>query len=280
MILAAAFYATRIGVIRQVSDALHPLEVAFFSSLFSILWMSPWILRGGVAALRTSRLRLYWLRALLSTGGLITWFAALAFMPLADAVALNFTYPLFGTIGAALVFREAVGRARWLATAVGFLGTLIIVRPGFHAVTVADVLPLAAAAFAAGSTLSVKELSRTEKASAIVAYMTLLTTPLALVPALFVWTAPDLETLAWLVVLAGLGTVASLTITRAFAVADTSAVMPFDFCRLPFVALIGFFGFGELPDLWTWVGAAVIIGATVEVARREPRAAARPAIRG
>jgi drug/metabolite transporter (DMT)-like permease len=277
MIAAAAAFAGMAGTIRLVADRLHPFEVAFFRSFFGLLWMAPWILRVGLGALRTQRIGLYLLRTVASGGSMLAQFTALALMPLADAVALNFTFPLFATMTAAAFLGERVSRAQWLATAIGFLGVVTIMRPGFHALSPAYFLPLLAAALSAWSAVSVKTLSRTESANAIVTYMTLLMTPALLVPALFVWTMPDLGSLGWLALVGAFGTLGHLTLTRAFAATDASAVIPFDFFRLPFVAAIGFLVFGERPDLWTWIGAAIIVGSTVEVARRQPRRAGAPA---
>jgi drug/metabolite transporter (DMT)-like permease len=268
MIAAAACFAAMAGGIRLVADRMHPFEIAFFRTLFGLFWMLPWILRRGVRALRTRRLGLYFLRTVTSGGSMLAQFTAMALMPLADAVALNFTYPLFAIIAAALMLQEQIGRARWIATGIGFTGVLIIVRPGFQTVSAIYFLPLLAAALSAWSTVSVKELSRTESANAIVTYMTLLMTPMMLVPALFFWSTPDLGQIAWLLAIGAFGTCGHLTLTRAFAVTEASAVTPFDFFRLPFVTLIGFLMFGELPDLWTWIGAGVIAASAVQIARR------------
>lgn len=273
MIAASATFGGMMGAIRHVSEALHPFEIAFFRVFFGFLWMAPWFLRVGVRALRTRRLGLYFVRALTSGGSMLTQFTAVAFMPLADAVALSFTYPLFAIVAAALMLGETIGRARLIATAVGFSGVLVIVRPGFQALSLLYFLPLASAALSAWSTVSVKELSRTESTNAIVTYMTLLMTPMMLVPALFVWRAPDLESLGWLVVIGAFGTLGHLAMTRAFAATEASAVTPFDFFRLPFVAAIAYFAFGELPDLWTWVGAGVIVASALQLARPAPRPA-------
>ena len=182
--------------------------------------------------------------------------------------------PLFATAGAALVLGEVVRARRWTATVVGFLGTLIILRPGFTEITPAMALPVLAAVSMACATLTVKSLSRTESPATIVLYMTLFLTPLSLVPALFVWQWPDLETLGYLIGLGGTGALAHLLMTIAYGKADASAVIPFDYARLPFVAVIAFFLFGEVPDLWTWVGAAVIAASAIYIARREAKVAA------
>jgi drug/metabolite transporter (DMT)-like permease len=272
MIAGAGFMAGLTGMIRHASAGLHPFEVAFFRSLFGLMFMLPWLMRGGVLRLRTQRLGLYTVRALVGLLAMLCWFYALSLTPLADAVALSFTSPLFATVGAALVLREDVRVRRWTAAGAGFLGAMLMLRPGFGSVHLLPaVLVLVSAAALAGTALMIKELSRTEPANAIVIYMTLFMTPLTLGPALFVWRMPSGDQLLWLAALAAVATLGNLSVTRAFAAAEASAVVPYDFVRLPVAALIGFVAFAEVPDLWTWIGAAVIAGSSVYIARREAR---------
>ncbi len=276
---AAFGFAVMNAIIRELSQALHPFEIAFFRNLFSLLFMLPLLFRGGGLALRTERLGAHLLRALIGLGGMLAWFSALASLPLTEAVALNFTVPLFATIGAALFLGEVVGIRRWSATAVGFLGVLIILRPGFTEITPVMSLPILASLFMASAMLMVKSLSRTETAGTVVLYMVLIATPLSLIPALFVWRWPDTTGLLLLLLLGGIATLAHLAFSRACARADASAVIPFDYLRLPFVGVIGYLVFGELSDLWTWVGAGVIAGAAIYIARREARLARADAAR-
>ncbi len=271
MVGFCASFAGLTAIIRHVSGELHPVEIAFFRNAFGLLFILPWLARAGLGSLRTRRLGLHALRAGTGTLAMIFLFTALAWMPLAEATALTFTAPLFATAGAALVLGERVRLRRWSATLVGFAGTLVILRPGAEAVTPAAAAALAASAFIAASMLAVKALSRTEHPNAIVLYMGLLMTPLSLVPALFVWTWPEPATWGWLALLGLVAMVGQLMMARAFAAADASAVLPFDFARLVFVALFGFALFGERPDAWTWVGAGIIVAATVYIARREAR---------
>ena len=272
---AAAFCFSVMNVfVRLAAEELHPMEVAFFRNFFALALMLPWLARAGLGALRTERIKLHLLRSFFALLTMITWFSALALLPLGEAVALNFTVPLFATAGAALILGEVVRARRWSATFVGLLGALIILRPGFVELRPEMALPILAALCMASASLVVKSLSRTERASTIVFYMNLFLTPLSLVPALFVWQWPSWETLAYLVGLGGVGTAAHLLLTLAYTKADASAVVPFDYARLPFVAVIAFFLFGEVPDLWTWVGAAVIAASAIYIARREAKAAA------
>lgn len=271
MTAAAFFFSIMNYLVRLAGQELNPIEVAFFRNLFALLFMMPWLLRVGRSGLATRRLGGHVWRALFGMGAMFCWFYSVTLMPLAEAVSLNFTVPLFATAGAALVLGEVVRLRRWTATVVGFLGVLVILRPGFTEVTWVTGLPIVAAAFMAGATLFVKSLSETESPNTIVLYMNLLLTPLSLVPALFVWQWPSTTTLSYMALLGLLAAAAHIALTRAYAVADASAVLPLDYTRLPFVAAIAFLAFGEVPDLWTWVGAGIIAGSALYIAHREMR---------
>lgn len=266
---AAVCFSGMIVLIRLATDALHPFQVAFFRNLFALLFILPWVLRSGFGALKTRRLGDYTWRAITGLIAMLSWFLALSMMPMAEAVALSFTAPLFATIGAALFLNEIVRARRWSATAIGFLGVLVIVRPGVEAVSMPALLVLLSALGAAVSMLFVKSLSRTEPSTAMVAYMGIFLTPMSLVPALFVWEWPSWPVLGFMVGVAGLATIAHLCFTHAMHLADASAVIPLDYLRLPLVALFGWALFGERMDLWSWSGAAIIIASTLYIARRE-----------
>ena len=273
MTAAALCFSIMNYLIRYAAGELEAMQIAFFRNLFALAFMLPWLARVGPAGLVTRRLRSHVWRAVLGLAAMVCWFYSIALLPLAEAVSLNFTVPMFATAGAALFLGETVRARRWTATAVGFLGVLVILRPGFTEMTLVMGLPILAAAFMAASTLLVKSLSETESPSAVVFYMNLFLTPLSLVPALFVWRWPSWEILALMALLGMLAAIAHIAMTRAYTKADASAVMPFDYTRLPFVAAIGFIAFGEVPDLFTWIGAGIIAASAIYIARREGRIA-------
>ncbi|MEJ2016271.1 MAG: DMT family transporter [Limibacillus sp.] len=260
-------------LIRYASAELDPFQIAFFRNLFALVLMLPWLAGHWPEALSTKRFKLHFWRAAVGLTAMLLWFYSVAVLPLSEAVALNFTVPLFATAGAALVLGEVVRARRWTATVIGFLGVLIIIRPGFSEVTWIMALPVVAAAFMAASVLLVKTLSATEAPVTIVLYMNLLLTPLSLIPALFVWQWPSVE--VWLAVIATgfIATGAQIMVTRAYKVADASVVLPFDYTRLPFIAVMAWLVFGQTTDLWTWIGAGVIAASSIYIAHRESRIA-------
>src|SRR5262249_18305001 len=285
-ILLSGICAVMMNVlIRVAAQAMHPFEVAFFRCLFGLVLVLPWIIKGGIikggiikggpGLLRSRNAGFYLLRATVGLVSMATWFYGITVVPLATATAVNFTAPLFATIAAVLVLHEDVRLRRWSAVVIGFIGVLVIMRPGRERLDANLVILLVSAASAAMNNITVKFLARTEPPGRIVAMFMIYLTPLSLVPALFFWQWPDAPTLTALVGLGGLGTIAHLSVARALAAAGASACAPFEFARLPFAALIGFLWFGEVTDAWTWVGAAIIAGSSVYVAHREARLARR-----
>jgi len=257
-------------LIREAAAELDPLEIVFFRNFFALLCMVPFILRVGPGGLRTTKIGFYALRAAVAFISMITWFIGIARVPLATATALNFTAPLFATVLAALVLGERVRARRWSAIGLGLLGVLIILRP-FGPADANMLLILASAATAAMGSITVKFLARTESAAMIVAYMVLYLTPISLVPALFVWSWPSWLVTGELVLLGFFGVASHLSVANALAAVDASATAPFEFMRMPYAAFLGYAFFGERPDLWTWLGAAIIIGSSLYVAHREAR---------
>ena len=275
MTMAAVGFAIMTSIVRYLTASLPPIELAFFRTLISLVFMMPWLMRTGWTGLRTSSVKKYGLRALLGSFAMICWFTALAHMPVAEATSLSFTAPIFASIGAMIFLGERAGMRRWTAIILGFLGALIILRPGFEEISPAAYLLLFGSAAVAGSVIMVKILSRTETSSAIVTYMGLYMVPILLIPTIVVWQTPALALWPWLIAMGAVGTVAQWAMTQAYAAADATAVLPFDYMRLPFVAVAGLLVFDERLDIWTWIGALVIAGSSIYIAHRESRLAKR-----
>jgi drug/metabolite transporter (DMT)-like permease len=245
--------------------------VVFLRALFGLVAILPWLGRQGVGALRTRRIGLHLLRAGLAITAMITSFTALSLMPLAEATALGFTAPIFASVLAVLVLGEPMRVRRWSAVVVGLLGALLILRPGFAAFQPVALLALTAAVAGAVATIVLKIMARTERPGTVVTYMTLFTTPMALVPALFVWQEPSLAQLGWAALLGLAGTVAHYCMSQALGNADATVVVPFDYLRLPAVALAAYVVLGEVPGIWVWLGGTVIASSGIYMTFREAR---------
>jgi drug/metabolite transporter (DMT)-like permease len=273
MIIGSIAFAGMNVVIRQASTDMHTFQLVFFRNLFGLLWMAPWLLSYGAAALRTGRVGFYVFRSSLGLVGMYGSFYAVTHMAMADATALSFTAPLFATVGAVLFLKEKIRLRRTVATLVGFIGVLIVLRPGPETLNPVAFIALIGAAAGAASILVVRSLSRTESANAIVVYMVLFLAPISLPAAIWVWVWPSWTDLGLMVVLGGLGTMGHLAVTRAYAMAEATAVLPYDYLRLPITAAAGYLIFSELLDQWTVIGAAVIAISSIYIARREAKVA-------
>ncbi len=269
MLGSASLFAVMAVSIRLASAQLHPFQITFFRSAFGALFALPLLYGHGWQLLRTPRLRFYLLRCTLGMGGMLAGFWAIVNLPLAEAVALSYSSPLFVTIGAVLFLGEVVRRRRWSAVLAGFIGVLVIVRPGSAAFTAGSLVALLAAGLTGAVTISIKSLTGSEPADRIVLLTTLLWVPLSLPAALPVWQWPHAEIWPWLVLSGALGTGAHYCWTRALHLADVSVLAPFSYLQLLIVAVLAWWIFGEDVDRWTAFGAAIIIGASLYIAQRE-----------
>ena len=271
MTLSAVLFGTMAIAIRYASAQLHPFEIAFFRSLFGALFALPLVLRSGTQILRTPMFGFYVVRCAVGIASMLAGFWAMVHLPLAQAVSLYYATPLFVTIGAVLVLGEVVRLRRWSAVLVGFLGVLIIVRPGTSGFSTASLIAIGAAALSGGVTISIKYLARTEPADRIVLLTQLLWVPLSLPAALLVWQWPHGVTWFWAILCGLLGTTAHMCWTRALQGADASQIAPISFVQLPVVSVLAFLCFGETLYVGTAIGSAVIFAANVYIAQREAR---------
>ena len=205
-----------------------------------------------------------------------TWFYAVTLIPIGEQTALSFLAPLFTTMGAALVLGEVVRTRRWLAIALGFIGALIIVRPGIVDFTLGHFVAIASALAMGCSMLILKRLTRRDNPLIIVFISHLIMMPMALLPALYVWEWPVFEVWAILIATGPAAVVGHITMNKAYKLADASFVAGIDYARLPFAVLFGWIMFGELSDIWTWVGASIIFASSLYVIRREMREPQHP----
>jgi drug/metabolite transporter (DMT)-like permease len=273
MVLGAACVALQNGMIRVVSAEIHTFEIVFFRNLFGLAAMLPFLGNVGLGMFRTHHPGQLLLMSVWHLLGMVGFFLAIAYLPLAEVIALAFSKPLFATVGAALILREVVRARRWSAVALGFAGVLIVLQPGAQAISPYAMLVLLGALMGAITSLMIKRLTATEAISTIVWYQALFATMLALPLCLLQWRMPDPVGWLLLVAIGALGTVSWLTATRAFFLIDASAVVPFEFLRLPFAALVAYLWFAEVPSVWTWLGGALIFGTSIYIAQREARLA-------
>ena len=269
--------------IRLASKTIPTWEVAFFRNAFGFLTLLPMLVLPALrqpqpaaafaASVRTDQLPRYLVRTAIGIASMFCGFWAIAHLPLAQAISLAYSSPIFVTIAAILMLGERVRARRWTAVALGFLGVLVIVRPWSHAFSLGSLVAVAAAVLSALVAIQIKQLSQVDKADTIVFWTYALWVPMSLLPALFVWVWPSGSTWLWLLATGLMGTVGQLLWTRALKLGDVSALTPISFTQLPVVTFAGWVLFDEAVDAATLVGAGIILGSTFYIAHREAKLA-------
>jgi drug/metabolite transporter (DMT)-like permease len=257
------------SLVKALAAEMSILEIVFFRTATAVLFFLPWMLRSGLAIFRTERIGLHVLRATFQTFSAFGFFLGLAIVPLATVTALHFTTPIFAVLIGIFILGERVSVRRWSAILAGFVGTMMILRPGVATVGYGELLVLGSAVAWACAIIVIKVLSRTDTSVTITAYMYVLMTPATLIAASFDWTWPTWEQYGWLVAIGLTGALGHVLTAEALSRGDTHVVTPFDFFRLIWATLIGILLFGESVDSLVWVGGAVVIASVSYIAWRE-----------
>jgi len=243
---------------RELSAELTTFQILFFRSLVGLVVIVVVLRQAGWGQLRTRMFGTHLIRNLAHYGGQYGWFYGIALLPLAEVFAIEFTMPIWTAVFAAVILAERVNKQRALAIAIGFAGVLVMLRPGIAVVTPAALAVLAAAlAFGFAHTLT-KRLSGTDTPLAILFYTTAIQLPLAFFPALYGWAWPSAAAWPWVLVVGVTALSAHYCLTRAFMLEDAAVVMPMDFLRLPLIAVVGLFLYGEPIQFWVFIGGAIV----------------------
>ena len=257
------------SLVKALAAEMSILEIVFFRTATAVLFFLPWMLRSGLAIFRTERIGLHNVRATFPTFSAFGFFLGLAIVPLATVTALHFTTPIFAVLIGVFILAERVSVRRWSAILAGFVGTMLILRPGFSTVGYGELLVLGSAVAWACAIIVIKVLSRTDTSVTITAYMYVLMTPATLIAASFDWTWPTLEQYGWLVAIGLTGALGHVLMAEALKRGDTHVVTPFDFFRLIWATLIGILLFGESVDNLVWIGGTIVIASVSYIAWRE-----------
>jgi len=247
---------------RQLSAELTTFQILFLRSFVGLVVVLVLLQRWGWPQVRTRVFRAHLLRNVAHFGGQYGWFYGIALIPLTEVFAIEFTVPIWTAILATIFLREQMNRLRVLAVALGFVGILIILRPGVAVVSAPAVAVLGGAMCYAISHVFTKRLSNSETPLTILFYMTLIQLPLGLVPALPHWVWPSVALWPWVGIVALTALSAHYCLARAFQLADATVVMPLDFLRLPLIAMVGFILYHEPLNVWVFAGAMIVFAAT------------------
>ncbi len=273
MLCSTVFFGLMVIAIRLASETLHTFEIAFFRNFFGLVAALPLLVRHGPDLLKTTQLPRYGIRCAIGVVSMMAGFWAIGHLPLAQAVALSYSTPIFVTIAAVIFLHEQVRARRWIAVGLGFVGVLIIVRPGSANFSAGTLVALVAAVLSGIVSIQIKQLSQVDPADRIVFLTTLIWVPMSLVPALTVWEWPQGITWLWVIAAGVMGTGGHMLWTRALKLGEVSALTPISFTQLPIVALAGWLLFQEPVDRWTAIGATVIFAANAYIAHREAQLA-------
>jgi drug/metabolite transporter (DMT)-like permease len=240
--------------------------------VFNFFFVALFFLRGAPAdIIHTRNLKLQILRSIMLVSATLTFWLALIFLPLADCVVILFVSPLLVTMLAAPLLGESVGRHRWTAVILGFIGMVVVVRPGFTVFDWVSILPLITALLYAGVQISTRILGRADGALTTLLYSSAGGAVISTIGVLFFWVTPSFE--QWLVLgwLGFLGALGHYLMIKAYAIAPASLLAPFDYASLIWATILGFVVFGDLPDSWTVLGAIIIMSSGLYLIRRESR---------
>lgn len=273
LLLAVMFALVKLAATRGA----HLVETLFYRQIGSTLCATGLVMLGpGFASLRTKRPGAHLLRMAVGMSAMALNFLAMILLPLAEATAIGFSVPIFSTVLAALLLREATGKWRWGASAAGFAGVLLIIQPTGHQVPlVGAVVALAGALATAWVTILIRQLGATERTTTTVFFFAVS----SLVPMgiLMLWFVQAHDAVTWLI-LAGMalaGGLAQLTLTASLRLAPVALVMPMDYSTLLWATLLGAWLFAQVPTPWTWIGAPIVIASGLVIVWREQRIARR-----
>jgi drug/metabolite transporter (DMT)-like permease len=269
-VVSGLFFTLLNVSVKELAHEMPPLFVSLGRWIFGVVLIAPFLWwRVGLAGMRTHDLKLHVFRGLFHTPGYALWYEAVVFLPLATISALGFTGPIFVTLGAVLFLRETVHWRRWAAVGVGFAGMLVIVRPGLVELNPGMLMMMLAVPLIAGSNLVAKVVAGRDKPAVVVLWQSIVGaiffTPLGL----WYWQTPTLLQLGLFVCAGFFGTMGYFFITWAFRLVDISALQPITFLAIVWAALMDIAVWGKTSDMWTFVGAAVIVAATSSIAHRE-----------
>ncbi|MFN7175313.1 MAG: DMT family transporter [Thermaurantiacus sp.] len=275
MVVACVAFASLWVLIRLLAQEMHPFAIVVWRNAFGLLWLLPMLL-SVPGLLRADRLRGHMTRATSGTIATFATFYAVATAPLAAVLAINYSAPLFATLGAMLFLGEQVRRIRGAALAAGFLGMLLVLQPGTQPMTAGLWAAVVSALATAFSLVAIKQLTSLDDPRAVAAWSFILMTPISILIAIPFWEWPDQRLWPLLLGLGACAAAGQIALSNAFAAADASAVMPYDFVRFLLITLAGISLFGETYGPWTLIGGAVILTSTIVLALRERQLARAP----
>lgn len=258
-ILTCFLVSVMVSIVRKVTIDFHPLFAVFMRNLFGLIFFVPMIIKEDISFFKTKKPNLHFFRGLSGLFGMVMWFSAIKEIALPELISFTFLVPIMTTFAAMLIFKEDAGKNIWVALFVGFIGILFITRPGFRDLNIFYLFALSTTFSWSATNLLIKKMTKTEKSRLIAFYMTLIMFIFSIPFAFLYYQELNFVDLLWFAALGLVSNLSHISMSHAFSKVDLTFLQPFDFLRLVFVSIIAYFAFDEVLDLFTFIGAAIIM---------------------
>ena len=268
-LLGTGTAAIMVSGIKLLSQDLNPFIIAFYRCLFGVIIMFPFMIYNYPEAWKTHNIKLQFVRSAINVYSMISWFTAIGTLQLEKAAAIGFTTPLFTTILAIIFLGEVIRIQRITALIVGFIGILVVIRPGYIPFESGALWLLSAAITFSIVIIIVKKLTEKDSSLTTAFYQMAFMVPPTFFIALFFWESININQFLLFIFVAIAGFITQFSFAQCLKMAETTFIMPIQFTKLIWLSLIGYFFFMEVPDIWTWIGASIIFSSILFIAYRE-----------
>ena len=268
-LLGTGTAAIMVSGIKLLSQDLNPFMIAFYRCLFGVIIMLPFMIYNYPEARKTQNIKLQFVRSAINVYSMISWFTAIGTLQLEKAAAIGFTTPLFTTILAIIFLGEVIRIQRITALIVGFIGILVVIRPGYIPFESGALWLLSAAISFSIVIIIVKKLTEKDASLTTAFYQMAFMVPPTFFIALFFWESININQILLFIFVAIAGFITQFSFAQCIKMAETTFIMPIQFTKLIWLSLIGYFFFMEVPDIWTWIGASIIFSSILFIAYRE-----------
>lgn len=271
LMLAAGLFSTMVVIIKLLGADLHVTQILLVRQIVMTAIVAPAVLSHFPGALKTEQVSLQIIRIIFALTAMLLGFTAVIKLPLADATALNFAKAFFVTIFAVLILKETVGVRRWGAVAVGFMGVLIMLKPGTEAFSIYGVMAVISAACAGLVMVIIRLMSRIDSPTTILSWQAIGVGVAIAIPGIYYWQSPTLTQWILLIAMGAVSYAAQMANIYAYKFGEASMLASLDYVRLLYATVFGYLIFQTLPGITTWIGASIIVGASIYTVWREAK---------
>lgn len=270
-IITCFLVSVLISIVRHLADNFHVFFIVMMRNFFAFAFFIPLMINNPRKLFKTGNIKLHFARNINGLVAMLIWFYSITLIPLPEAVSFTFIVPIITTLAAMFFLKEKVPAKIWIALLIGFIGILVIIRPGYQEFKLAYLLTIGVTFLWSISNLLVKMMTKTDKPETIVAYMSLIMLVLSIPLGMFYLAPMTFWDVFWLAALGLFSNLSHMSMSHAYSKADLSVVQPFDFTRLIFTAIIAYFAFDEVLDMWSALGAFIILSGTIFIAPKGKR---------